>query len=979
MVARTAQIVISVDDKSLVELNTEIKSLQTNINGLKVGTAEWIAQNQKLGILKQKYQESTESAKKLQGQLQKITGSDQIRAVSKLGTGMVGAFAAANNGLGLLTGNKAFDALTAKATTLMATMGGLNQISELFSRQTMSGLASIGSGFKGLISTVKGFSTATKAALISTGIGALIAGLGLVIANWDKIKGAINGGAAAEKKAFEDGQKSRDEIIKSLEDENKVLEEGKRLIEEANKYLTPGRLMENEITVTEQIKKQNELLDQQLTKYYDIGIQQAKDIIASEEKITKLEARINELKGGTWNDRLIRKNEKELQTEKLKLEALIEQNRTTAIQIGNLESQKVLNKRINDDNDLALETNKQIISASNEKIKNNERQLVILNSQKDAEDEIYNKQKLSLELQQNKLMLIPHLTEEEAKQLGLISAQLEALKNQNNQRLETNRQAKIKYEQDLKDLKTNRDLNIELADMKLKYIGINEENKKRSDYLKNISDSIEFDISIITDEQKRYEAILSAERKLNEIRKVTTDDIVKNLRTELAFFADIQDKTREKLEIEKSILENQYNINDAKIQEKEEVAASLRNQLLLIDAEKQRIQLELKGDGKDKNLSTVEKQAKTLELQGKIYDLEIKGKEVTLSIVEANNEITDAKNENAKASLEIEKSEYAINKTITDSADKTQQITAEVEKQLKLYSVLQNFVANYGEEISTATRSVGQSMELMATLADNRAAKFQETIDGAQKQMDILEQSGEEHASKIVELQNEQKDANGELYDQLQAQIDLETIQADQKREEFNKQAQIEAIATDKKNKAEHQAAQWRKAAAIIDATIQGALAVIKALPNVILSVAVGTLAAAGIATIAAEKIPEAPKTDTSKAGFVEGGFTGIGEEDEVAGIVHRKEYVVPARVVKSPNAKRHIAALESQRLRGYEQGGYVIPSNSSNLSGFDYEKFFNGIVNAVSSLPNPQVGLVAISNGLREVELTKQNAGLVR
>jgi hypothetical protein len=51
MATRTSQIVINVDDKSLVELNNEIKILETSIKNLKINSAEWIAQNEKLGKL----------------------------------------------------------------------------------------------------------------------------------------------------------------------------------------------------------------------------------------------------------------------------------------------------------------------------------------------------------------------------------------------------------------------------------------------------------------------------------------------------------------------------------------------------------------------------------------------------------------------------------------------------------------------------------------------------------------------------------------------------------------------------------------------------------------------------------------------------------------------------------------------------------------------------------------------------------------
>lgn len=55
--------------------------------------------------------------------------------------------------------------------------------------------------------------------------------------------------------------------------------------------------------------------------------------------------------------------------------------------------------------------------------------------------------------------------------------------------------------------------------------------------------------------------------------------------------------------------------------------------------------------------------------------------------------------------------------------------------------------------------------------------------------------------------------------------------------------------------------------------------------------------------------------------GFAEGGYTGAGGKYQPAGIVHRGEYVMPARTVQ----KLGVGTLD--RLRGYADGGLVTPS----------------------------------------------------
>jgi hypothetical protein len=277
MAQRTAQIIIDVDDKSLQELNQEIIALDKNIKSLKIGTQEWNAANQKLGDLKNKFQSATNEARKLQGQVEKISGAEQIRSIAKLGAGLVGTFATVSGSLKLLGVNsKAFDEMTAKATTLMSIMGGLNQISEMFSKANLAGLANIGKGFKGLVTTVKAASTGIKAALISTGIGALVVGVGLLIANFDKLKNLFadkKGLKVAEAEArvsaeilkqFEARLAAQKTIVDSIKATNVLLVDAKKNAEAEYGYaLEENNLLKAKKTA---IEKDNEYIDIQLKK-----------------------------------------------------------------------------------------------------------------------------------------------------------------------------------------------------------------------------------------------------------------------------------------------------------------------------------------------------------------------------------------------------------------------------------------------------------------------------------------------------------------------------------------------------------------------------------------------------------------------------------------------------------------------------------------------------------------------------------------
>lgn len=993
MATRTAQVIIQVDDKSLVELNTEIKTLETSIKNLKIGTTEWITQNEKLGVLKTRFREATDEAKKLQGVVQKVTGADMVRSVAKLGAGMVGAFSAASGSLKLLGINsKTFDEMTAKATTLMSVMGGLNQISELFSTTNLKGLKSIAAGFGGLVTTVKSASTAMKAALISTGIGALVVGLGLVIANWDKIKNAITGTSKKEQEAFDSSQKSREEIIKSLEDENKVLEERQRLFEESQKYLDTEAVKRasNSAAVEEDIFKQNRLLQEQIDKNTEIINQNKKKLEKSNvdelsRNVFDLETKLNDLQNNISEASVMESGriEKQLNKakEKLKVEQeandlLIQQNVTLAIQNQNYDTQLALNKSILDANAIAAEETKGVVRDIKDLQASYEAQLVVLNTQKDKENEIYQIQKNVLELQRDELNLIPNLTTEQQYQLNLIESKLIALKNEN---IEFNKQHKLLKDRttlELENLLYERDLNESIADAGFLYEEILQKNKEYSNELEN-------QVTLLEDQVKNSNELLDTAEKLEQFDisqskyqeklkigfRFNTEEFKKYLvgrSTELELFTQIQEKTAEKLKNDIKIQENNKTNLAILIEQKQVTLDSLSDQFLHNDELLKQAEYER---------SIAKTSEEKLAAESKINGVLAERNALIQNMQETEGQIADNKDAIVKADIKIQQSEIAILKTTEKTAKKTAEITEEVEEQQKLYKRLQNFVGKYGEQIDAASRALLQSMELISTLFESNATRHQEEIDRLNAQYDEMNSAEADRQDRLLAYEEELKDANGDRYDQLLSLIDQEKAAKNanfvSEKDQQNKLAEIEH----KKLVDERKAAQWRKAQAIIDATIQGALAVIKALPNVFLSVAVGILAAAGVATVAAQKIPDVPPLVQYK----KGGFTGYGDDDEVAGVVHKKEYVVPAKVVGSPSAERHIAALEQMRNRGYQSGGFVAPANSSSVTGFDYDKLTAALVDAISSLPPSQVSLVAINNGLAEVNLTKNNASLTR
>jgi hypothetical protein len=58
-------------------------------------------------------------------------------------------------------------------------------------------------------------------------------------------------------------------------------------------------------------------------------------------------------------------------------------------------------------------------------------------------------------------------------------------------------------------------------------------------------------------------------------------------------------------------------------------------------------------------------------------------------------------------------------------------------------------------------------------------------------------------------------------------------------------------------------------------------------------------------------------KKDENKKGYVTGGFTGFGDKNEVAGLVHRGEYVIPVEGVKNPDVRKIVDIVDLARRDG--------------------------------------------------------------
>lgn len=145
--------------------------------------------------------------------------------------------------------------------------------------------------------------------------------------------------------------------------------------------------------------------------------------------------------------------------------------------------------------------------------------------------------------------------------------------------------------------------------------------------------------------------------------------------------------------------------------------------------------------------------------------------------------------------------------------------------------------------------------------------------------------------------------------------------------------------------------------AALITATTAAQVATIIAQRNAIMNASPSSSASSGSVT----KV----RTVT---GFSEGGYTGDGGRLEVAGVVHRGEYVVPQPELRDPAVAAMVADIESRRRRrtsshalpGFAEGGYT----DGGVSGHGVRDILGQILRAVEkSSDRPVKTYVALTD----------------
>lgn len=207
------------------------------------------------------------------------------------------------------------------------------------------------------------------------------------------------------------------------------------------------------------------------------------------------------------------------------------------------------------------------------------------------------------------------------------------------------------------------------------------------------------------------------------------------------------------------------------------------------------------------------------------------------------------------------------------------------------------FKESLSEMNSAARDSLGETAgifeglsDIIADVAENGKLSFEALLKSVGKIVDgITSLMTDIYDARIENIEKEQ-DANDEAYDKEIERIEaLEENGAISKEEaELRKRAAEDKTAAKneelekKKAALQEKQARWDKANSIVQAGIATALAITKALPNLVLAALVGVMGAAQVAIIAAQPIPKYAKGTKDHPG----GLAIVGDGGKKEGIV---------------------------------------------------------------------------------------------
>lgn len=371
------------------------------------------------------------------------------------------------------------------------------------------------------------------------------------------------------------------------------------------------------------------------------------------------------------------------------------------------------------------------------------------------------------------------------------------------------------------------------------------------------------------------------------------------------------------------------------IEEANKKILDAKNELLIIDAEANKKEVEKNKDKNKKKLEEDEKYRKAaVESYNRLADME--------------NELIDAQ---AAKRLAIKQ--------------------AAAEGEMQIEQMLNEFIIQGIHDQNTERIAAAQ------------LAVEQDKVN-TEKQVELLT------IQKDIALENESLTASEKLLIIEKYYQDVEKLRTDNELKELQAyesignaaiqisnnmfEAQLNNVTKGSAQEKEIRLKQFRtnKALQLSIATIQGTQAVLAAFSSgaatPIIGAATGAVYAALAAAVAATNIAKIASTPEPQ--FYKGGYTGFGNPKEEAGVVHKDEYVVPSRIKNTDKGAYHISQLEKMRtgsgnlvsgISGMFDGGFT--GRSASFATEEKNDLNKILEQTILSMPAPVVRVTEINN----------------
>ncbi|MBO6238691.1 MAG: hypothetical protein J6N50_07835 [Bacteroidales bacterium] len=314
---------------------------------------------------------------------------------------------------------------------------------------------------------------------------------------------------------------------------------------------------------------------------------------------------------------------------------------------------------------------------------------------------------------------------------------------------------------------------------------------------------------------------------------------------------------------------------------------------------------------------------------------------------------------------------------------------------------------NYDTELATLT----EKHELMLVSEEEFLARKKALHEEHAKEIAQIELEAWENAFSVAsDMLNQMARLSSSMQEaefaQVEAWKEKELALAGDNADE---QTRIEEEAEAKKLEIQKKYADVDMAINIAKTIADGAVAAIKAFVDLgpiaggIMAGIIAATTVAEVATIVAQRnaiqnaapgAASASSGESSVVGFSEGGFTGQGGRHQVAGVVHRGEYVVAAPELRDPEVARDVARIEQKRRAriggrqlfgsaGFAEGGFTSESGNQETDNADMIQFLSDILDVLLDIrKTPIPAILAVSDyeaTKARLELSKKFTSLRR